>query len=148
MSQIGFATSIGLVVEVPILLRSLADSLAEVDLDHLPLGFHPSLLAVLDDGVAPELTSSLVPSYDLDWWRHHSEPAADSIMAIDSLDQCLHHHMQFFPEVTAAPGPTPTPSPGPTPTPGPGPTPTPGPGPTPTPTPGPGPTPVPAPAST
>src|ERR1700676_1300393 len=115
MSQIGFATSIGLVVEVPILLRSLADSLAEVDLDHLPLGFHPSLLAVLDDGVAPELTSSLVPSYDLDWWRHHSEPAADSIMAIDSLDQCLHHHMQFFPDATAAASPTPTSGPGPTP---------------------------------
>ena len=123
MSQIGFATSIGLVFEVPILLRSLADSLAEVNLDHLPLAFHPSLLAVLDDGVTQELTSSLVPSYDLDWWRHDSEPAADSIMAIDSLDQCLHHHMQFFPDATAAPVATPapdaTPAPGATPAPAP-----------------------------
>jgi hypothetical protein len=67
MSQIGFTTSISLVFEVPILLCSLADSLAEEDLDHLPLGFHPSLLAMLDDGAIPELTSSLMPSYDLDW---------------------------------------------------------------------------------
>jgi hypothetical protein len=98
MSQIGLATSIGLVFEVPILLCSLADSLAEVNFNHLPLRFHPSLLAMLDNGVTHELTSSLVPSYALDWWRHHSKLAADSIMAIDTLDQCLDHHKQYFPD--------------------------------------------------
>jgi len=120
MSQIGFATSIGLVFEVPILLRSLAESLAEVNFDHLPLGFHPSLLAVLDDGVAPQLTSSLVPSYALDWWRHRSEPAADNIMGIDTLDQCLDHHKQYFTESDspaaaseAVPVPVPVPAPAP-----------------------------------
>jgi hypothetical protein len=60
MSWIGIATTISLVIEVPILVWSLADSLANVNLNHLPLGFHPSLLAALDDGVATESPSHLV----------------------------------------------------------------------------------------
>jgi hypothetical protein len=130
MSQIGFMTSIGLVVKVPILLHSLADSLAEVNFDHLPLGFHPFLLAVLDDGVTHQLTSSLVPSYALDWWRHHSKPAADNIMGIDTLDQCLDHHQQYFTESdspAAIPVPVPIPIPIPIPVPIPIGTPTPAP---------------------
>ena len=69
MYRVGIATAIGLVIEVPILLRSLADSLAEVDIRHLPLGFHPSLLAALDDGVAADGPARLVGSYACDWWR-------------------------------------------------------------------------------
>src|SRR3979490_1147720 len=75
MSWVGIATTIGLVIEVPILLRSLADSLADVNLDHLPLGFHPSLLAALDGGVATECPSCLVDSYACDWGRHNRELA-------------------------------------------------------------------------
>src|SRR3981189_851934 len=68
MSWVGIATTIGLVIEVLILLRSLADSLDDVNFDHLPLRFHPSLLAALDDGVATESLSCLVDSYACDWW--------------------------------------------------------------------------------
>jgi len=48
MSLVGIGTTIGLVINVLILLQSLAD----INVAHLPLGFHFSLLATLDDGVA------------------------------------------------------------------------------------------------
>ena len=63
MSWIGIGTSISLMIDVLILLRSLADSLANVKLDHLPLGFHPSLLALLDDSFPSDSPSRLVESY-------------------------------------------------------------------------------------
>ena len=97
MSWISIATAIGLVIEVPILLRSLADSLADVNLDHLPLGFHPSLLAALDDGVATESLSRLVDSYACDWWRHNTEPAAGQILGTNTLDECLNSYRQYIP---------------------------------------------------
>ena len=51
MSQISFTTSIGLVFEVPILLHSLADSLAEVNLDHLLETVDPSPIATWWDAL-------------------------------------------------------------------------------------------------
>src|SRR3981189_1272039 len=98
MSWVGIATTIGLVIDVPILLRSLADRLADVNLDHLPLGFHPSLLAALDDGVATESPSRLVDSYACDWWRHNTEPAAGQILGTNTLDECLISYRQYIPD--------------------------------------------------
>src|SRR3981189_1876527 len=97
MSWVGIATTIGLVIEGPILLRSLADSLANVNLDHLPLGFHPSLLAALDDGVATESPSRLVDSYACDWWRHNTEPTAGQTFGTNTLDECLNSYRQYIP---------------------------------------------------
>jgi hypothetical protein len=91
MSWIGIGTSIGLMIDVLILLWSLADSLADVNLDHLPLGFHPSLLALLDDSVASDSPSRLVESYACDWWHQMAEPAPGRIFGIDTLDECLDH---------------------------------------------------------
>jgi hypothetical protein len=103
MSWVGIATTIGLVIKVPILVRSLADSLADVNLNHLPLGFHPSLLAALDDGVATESPSHLVQSYACDWWRHNRELATAGIFGIDTLDECLDRYRQHVPPTTSPP---------------------------------------------
>ena len=97
MSWVGIGTTIGLVMDVPILLRSLADSLAEVNVNHLPLGFHPSLVAALDDGVATECPSRLVHSYVCDWWRHDQEPGPGGILGMDTLDECLDSYRQYIP---------------------------------------------------
>jgi hypothetical protein len=103
MSWVSIATTIGLVIEVPILVWSLADSLADVNLNHLPLGFHPSLLATLDDGVATESPSHLVQSYACDWWRHDRELATAGIFGIDTLDECLNRYCQHVPPTTSHP---------------------------------------------
>ena len=97
MSWIGIGNTIGLMIEVPILLRSLADSLANIKIEHLPLGFHPSLLAALDDGVATEAPIRLVDSYACNWWRLDREPGPDGILGITTLDECLNTHRQYVP---------------------------------------------------
>ena len=84
-------------IDVLILLWSLANSLADINLDHLPLGFHTSLLAMLDDGVAMDSLSHLVPSYTFDWWRHIREPDPRRILVIDTLDECLDCYRQYIP---------------------------------------------------
>ena len=96
MSWFGIGTAIGFVIDVPILLRSLADSLADLNLDHLPLGFNSSMLAALDDGVATESPNRLVDSYACDWWRRSTEPALGGIFGIDTLDECLNRHRQYI----------------------------------------------------
>ena len=94
MSWFGISTVIGFVIDVLILLRSLADSLADLNLDHLPLGFNSSMLAALDDGVATESPNRLVDSYACDWWRRSTEPALGGIFGIDTLDECLNRRSE------------------------------------------------------
>jgi hypothetical protein len=65
MSWIGISTSLSLVSDMLILLQSLADSLADININHLPFGVHPSLLAMLDDGVARVFRFSWVWFFDL-----------------------------------------------------------------------------------
>jgi hypothetical protein len=95
MSWISIGNSIGLMIDVLILLWSLADSLADVNLDHLPLGFHPSLLALLDDSVASDSPGHLVESYACDWWHQKADLAPGRIFGIDTLHKCLDHYQQW-----------------------------------------------------
>ena len=50
MSYVGIATSLGLVVEVPMVLRSLSISLAAVPDADLPIPFDLGLITMLDSG--------------------------------------------------------------------------------------------------
>ena len=103
MFQVGFATALGLVLEVPILIRSLADSFAEVDIRHFPLGFHPSLLAALDDGVAMEGPTRLVESYAYNWWKQKKEPVGTVHgFGLETVHECLNHHRQYIAAPTEA----------------------------------------------
>ena len=50
MTYVGAATSLGLVVEVPIVLRSLCASIGAAGLDELPMEYDAELIALLDSG--------------------------------------------------------------------------------------------------
>jgi hypothetical protein len=103
MLSIGSATALGLVVEVPILIRSLADSFGKVDIGHFPLGFHPSLLAALDDGVALDGPTRLVESYAYDWWKQKKEPVGTVHgFGLHTVHECLDHHRQYIAAPTEA----------------------------------------------
>src|SRR6202142_3076604 len=103
MFQVGFATALGLVLEVPILIRSLADSFGKVDIRHFPLGFHPSLLATLDDGVAMEGPTRLVESYAYNWWKQKKEPVGTVHgFGLETVHECLNHHRQYITAPTEA----------------------------------------------
>src|ERR1700719_2688794 len=97
MFQVGFATALGLVLEVLILIRSLPGSFGEVDICHFPLGFHPSLLATLNDGVAMEGTTRLVESYAYNWWKQKKEPVGTVHgFGLETVHECLNHHWQYI----------------------------------------------------
>jgi len=100
MSWVGIGTAISLVIDMLILLWSLAN----INVAHLPLGFHFSLLAALDDGVATSSPSHLVSLYACDWWKHSTEPAPGEILGLDTLDECLNTHWQYI--VITDPSPT------------------------------------------
>ena len=96
MSWFSIGTAIGFVIDVPILLWSLANSLADLNLDHLPLSFNSSMLVALDDGVATKSANHLVDSYACDWWRCSTELALGGLFGIDTLDECLNRHQQYI----------------------------------------------------
>src|SRR6202142_780143 len=103
MFQVSFATALGLVLEVPILIRSLADSFGEIDIRPFPLGFHPSLLAALDDGVAMEGPTRLVESYAYNWWKQKKEPGGTVHgFGLETMHECLNHHRQYIAAPTEA----------------------------------------------
>ena len=96
MSWVSIGTTMSFVIDMPILLQSLADSLADLNLDYLSLSFNSSMLATLDDGVATKSPNHLVDSYACNWWRCSTELALGAIFGIDTLDECLNRHQQYI----------------------------------------------------
>ena len=94
MSRIGIANSVGLAIEVLILLLLLADSFAGINTSFSPLQFHPSLLAALDDGVTEDGPFRLVSSYACAWWKD-DRPDTDQIFCMTTIDECLDRHRQY-----------------------------------------------------
>ena len=105
MSLVGVANVISLAIEVPILLRSLADSLADIQLNHLPIGFHPTMLAALDDGLENDFPCRLVGTYACDWWTCNKEPGPDMMLSATTHDQCLTLHWQYLMALNAEQSP-------------------------------------------
>jgi hypothetical protein len=105
MSFLGTATATGVVVEVPIILRSLADSLAHQPYEDLPLLFHPDLLATLDAGTDLDNYGSLVERYEFDWWNLPQEPTAEACLNTCNLDRCLLLHRQLLSQQNKNPFP-------------------------------------------
>ncbi|KAF8815490.1 hypothetical protein BYT27DRAFT_7213409 [Phlegmacium glaucopus] len=78
LSYVGAASTVGQVINVPIIIRSLAATMAHVAEEHLPMAFHPNLLAVLDVGTDNDKPTCLVDSYAL---------ACDVRMSVDEEDR-------------------------------------------------------------
>jgi len=78
-------------VDIPIIVRSLADSLALADASVLPLSFEPDLLATLDIGVDDDSKCRKVSTYHHAWWLVRKPRNLDSVDIMDrsSIDKCL-----------------------------------------------------------
>ena len=95
LSYVGVASSIGLAVELPIILRSLADSLALVDEKMLPLNFDQDFLLMLDIGAHnDDNDSQVVKKYERSWWIGKKPRNLDLIEILDksSITRCLETH--------------------------------------------------------
>ena len=88
LSLIGIASALGQQLTIPIVIRTLADSLAFVQDENLP--FHPDhqFLDTLDAG-----NHELVPSYKLQWWtgRKPKDLGKVEILGASTVRACLSH---------------------------------------------------------
>ena len=92
MSYVGMATSLGLVVEVPMVLQSLSVSLAAVPNANLPIPFDLGLIAMLDSGTNDSDFGRIVKSYALAWWQGTRRPADGGTLTAKTLERCLEQH--------------------------------------------------------
>ena len=69
MSYVELTTSLGLVINVPIILHSLANSLAPILTVDLPVHYDLGVIATLDTGTNIDQPKHIVNSYALTWWK-------------------------------------------------------------------------------
>jgi len=97
LSYIGMATAIGWSVEISIILRSLADSMAVLPENELPLAIHPDFLATLNIRAYEEDNKcQVVKGYNLSWWTGQKPRDLDTVKILDqsSLAGCITHYHQ------------------------------------------------------
>ena len=95
MSFIGIATSLGQPVDIPIILRSLADSIALVDgNDRMPV-LSAGFLSMLDIGAHnKDNKCRVVGAYNIDWWSGRKPRNCDDVEVLNSsnVQYCLDHY--------------------------------------------------------
>ena len=94
---IGEAAALGLAIDIPILVRSLAHSLPVTESGPSLLPYHESMVAALDNGLPEDDPCALVPTYACDWWNNEAEPDAADIMSSTNLCKLLARHESHRP---------------------------------------------------
>ncbi|KAF8815456.1 hypothetical protein BYT27DRAFT_7249119 [Phlegmacium glaucopus] len=95
LSYLGIASAIGQAVDVPIILRSLAHSMAMLHEDDLPIAFDPDFLLTLDIGAHEnDNESRVVSNYERSWWKGRKPRDLVVVEILDEscLDRCLMVH--------------------------------------------------------
>jgi hypothetical protein len=85
-------TALGNSVEIPFIIRRLADTLYKQAPNGLPVTFDPDFIVSLDGGSGPDDLSAAVASYHGQWWTGPLPPPADSLLNMSMLEACLQHH--------------------------------------------------------
>ena len=88
-------------VIVPILLRSLAESIALLKENELPIGVSPDFLLTLDSDLSVQHDScAIVDVYECAWWKKPiKEGSLKSARVLDhsSIDKCIETHLKQIP---------------------------------------------------
>ena len=95
MSFVGIGMSLGMPVEIPIIICSLADCLGMVNDEILPLPFYAKFLATLDIGAHNKKNKSkVIGSYELSWWTGRKPRDINSIGIMDrsTVQACIDHY--------------------------------------------------------
>ncbi|KAF8811073.1 hypothetical protein BYT27DRAFT_7253203 [Phlegmacium glaucopus] len=95
LSYVGISSAIGQTVDVPIIVRSLADSMAMLQGNDLPIPFDPEFLTMLDIGAHDKDNKSrVVTKYEYAWWngRKPRSLAMAEILDHSSIQKCLDLH--------------------------------------------------------
>jgi hypothetical protein len=89
------ASAVGQIVDVPIIIRSLAESIGMLQQDDLPIPFHPDFLMTLDIGAHETVNNSgVVGKYELSWWAGRKPRSLDlaQILDLSNIIDCLDTH--------------------------------------------------------
>ncbi len=110
MQYVGVASSVGLPVQVPLMLRSLADSLAFVPESDLPIKIDKDFLAWM--GSFPYVA---IPEHGMNWWASKAaRKLAGHHLQGSTLELCLEiyrqTHANVRPQITLTPPPKPLPA--------------------------------------
>ncbi|KAJ3478792.1 hypothetical protein NLJ89_g12364 [Agrocybe chaxingu] len=92
MSYIGTATAMGQVLDIPILIRSLALRLYRRAAGEADVIFDPDFFLSLDGAADPDGPNTLANSYLLDWWTGREIAIASPRLGRATIDACLNHH--------------------------------------------------------
>jgi hypothetical protein len=88
-------------VIVPILLRSLAESIALLKENEFPIGVNPDFLLTLDSDLSVQHDScAIVDVYECAWWKKPiKEGSLKSARVLDhsSIDKCIETHLKQIP---------------------------------------------------
>jgi hypothetical protein len=96
---VGIVTSIGLPLHVPIIIRSLAQSMAFLAEGDLPIAFDVDFLLMLDSDLAEQNGfTRLVETYEHSWWRARKPRDLDLAVILNSstIVNCLDVHEGQF----------------------------------------------------
>ncbi|KAF8157791.1 hypothetical protein BJ912DRAFT_1070078 [Pholiota molesta] len=104
MSYVGLATSIGLVVDVPFVVRSLGDSLGMLNEPSLPLVVEVGFIDTLAAGTNSEQFGRVVESYVSEWWAEDKKPAESTILGPRTVNSHLDHYRNALAEQTDSKG--------------------------------------------
>ncbi|KAF8809697.1 hypothetical protein BYT27DRAFT_7093990, partial [Phlegmacium glaucopus] len=97
LSYIGISTTLGKAIEIPIIMRSLANSMGLLHEDALPLIMDPSFLATLDMGAhEKESKSKIVSEYEHQWWSSQKPRDLGTVKILNksTVQECLNHYRE------------------------------------------------------
>lgn len=95
LSFVGIGTSFGHPLDVPIVLRSLAASMAILEENDLPMGLDRDFLMTLDSDLSfQNPICQIVDEYDCAWWNGRKPRSLDLAKVMDrsSVFDCLEKH--------------------------------------------------------
>jgi hypothetical protein len=95
LSYVGMASAVGQIIEVPIIIRSLSDSMGMLQQDDLPIPFHDDFLMTLDIGAhQKDNNSRVVGKYDHAWWNGRKPRSLDlvEILNLSNITDCVDTH--------------------------------------------------------
>lgn len=97
LSQVGIATCTGQIVKVPIVVRSLAESMASLDEHQLPIVADDDFLMTLDaDLSVQDNICQIAEHYDCAWWDKRKPRNLDTAEILDkyTMEKCLETHLK------------------------------------------------------
>lgn len=92
MSHVGLAASVGVVVEIPLVVRSLADGLGTFSDTGRRIPIDIGLLQTIAAGTDIDEFGRVVDSYVFRWWEATIIPDNNAVLGHGTIEQCLKHH--------------------------------------------------------